>query len=660
MNCTRLEELDEVTFGENITSANDWIKNTNLKYVNNMTLKNNYVKFKDCATLIECNNLKLTGNANSISELFYYCSNLVTCNMTSDNVINAVYRCFEACEKLERFIVPELTDNVDLYRMFTHCYAITYIEFYDKVMDLTRLGGLGDRNYQAFTNCHNLETIKNFKVKYYPTDAEKELYINDGIDEWTENSMIDAVAHLWSGSGKIKNTTGMGIYNDWAKILFFRYRGDISEFIIGDEVTDISYLFRGRPRITKDIAIPNHVTNCSDAFKGCTSMTHIHSNWNNSYSDTIVSDGCYSGCIGITHIDNSELILDEYSTCLDNIPEEWGGYGFEDSNTSVVVLDIPSDNYEVTVTMRVDFGDNSVLFSKPPLIAWGDNSTSVGDYVLGVTATKDFSHTYAQAGKYVVKLKNGTFCYNDTFQHPSFRDNIYKIVSLHDKFPIAYNHFRDSSKLVEANISNAVMIGGYQFMSCPNLTKVIANNVKAISIVYCFRVCSNLTEIIGLDTWNTDELTNMRCAFATISLTSLDDMADWNTENVVDMNSAFDGMRNITNLDFMSNWNFNKVTDMGNIFLNCYSLTSVDLSGWDITTVTNLSGMFGHCSSLTSVDLSGWNVGKVTAMSGMFSGCSSLTSINMEGWDTGNVSSMQDMFLNCSSLTFETVASCSI
>ena len=161
MNCTRLEELDGVTFGENIASANDWNKNTNLKYVNDMTLKNNYVKFKDCTSLEECNDLKLTGNANSISELFMNCTNLVNCNMTSDNVINTVMRCFELCKKLERFIVPELADNIDLYRMFAHCYSITYIEFYDKVMDLTRRG-LGDANYQVFANCNNLETIKNF------------------------------------------------------------------------------------------------------------------------------------------------------------------------------------------------------------------------------------------------------------------------------------------------------------------------------------------------------------------------------------------------------------------------------------------------------------------------------------------------------------------
>ena len=106
---------------------------------------------------------------------------------------------------------------------------------------------------------------------------------------------------------------------------------------------------------------------------------------------------------------------------------------------------------------------------------------------------------------------------------------------------------------------------------CPNLIKVIANNVKAINIASSFYNCPNLTEIIGLDTWNTDELTSTRCAFAGIPLTSLDDIADWNAENVTDMNSTFDTMKNITNLDFISNWNLNKVTNMAGMFQRRYS-----------------------------------------------------------------------------------------
>ena len=318
---------------------------------------------------------------------------------------------------------------------------------------------------------------------------------------------------------------------------------------------------------------------------------------------------------------------------------------YEGRNTSVVVLDIPSDNYKVTVTMGKG---NQVLFSEPPLIAWGDDSTSVGDSVLEEEkSTKDFSHTYAQAGKYVVKLKNGVFYYNS---QTNFKNNIYKIVSLFDNFPIETNHFRQSPKLVEANISNAVIKGTHIIYYCPKLTKVIANNVKATNIKHCFASCRKLTEIIGLGTWNTNELTDMTYAFEYVPLASLDDMANWNTENVVNMSYAFSQMNNITNLDFMSNWNLNKVNDMSYMFQKCTSLTSANLSGWDVGNVILMIEMFNDCSSLTSLNLSSLDVSNVTSMYGMFQGCSSLTSLNLDGWNTENLTNMGEVFKNCSSL----------
>ena len=156
--------------------------------------------------------------------------------------------------------------------------------------------------------------------------------------------------------------------------------------------------------------------------------------------------------------------------------------------------------------------------------------------------------------------------------------------------------------------------------NCLNLTKVIANNIKACNDVgYCFRYCPNLTEIIGLDTWNTDEVTNMEYVFELTPLTSLNDIANWNTENVVNMRYAFSGMKNITNLDFISNWNMIKVTNMSNMFLSCSSLTSVDLSNWDTSSVTNMSDMFRGCSSLTTF------ISMPISVSISFSGCNNLT-----------------------------------
>ena len=102
-------------------------------------------------------------------------------------------------------------------------------------------------------------------------------------------------------------------------------------------------IFENCFKLQKDVIIPNNITNVTNAFKNCAGMTHIHSNWNNSYTNRITPTDCYAGCTGITHLDDVELGVNEYISGLDKVREEWGGYGCEDSNTSVVVLDIPSD-----------------------------------------------------------------------------------------------------------------------------------------------------------------------------------------------------------------------------------------------------------------------------------------------------------------------------
>ena len=53
-------------------------------------------------------------------------------------------------------------------------------------------------------------------------------------------------------------------------------------------------------------------------------MTHVHSNWNNTYTNGINSTDCYAGCTGITHIDGEKI---SSGTGLDYIPTDWGGNG---------------------------------------------------------------------------------------------------------------------------------------------------------------------------------------------------------------------------------------------------------------------------------------------------------------------------------------------
>jgi surface protein len=151
-----------------------------------------------------------------------------------------------------------------------------------------------------------------------------------------------------------------------------------------------------------------------------------------------------------------------------------------------------------------------------------------------------------------------------------------------------------------------------------------ANCTTITNTSYWFESCSHMTEIIGLNYFN--------------------------TSNVTDMNNMFEGCEDLTNLD-LSSFNTTNVTTMFAMFRNCIGLKNINVSNFDTSNVKDMGSMFDFCTSLTSLDVSSFNTLNVTDMSVMFSRCSSLTKIYVRsGWSTANVSSSDYMFGLCNNL----------
>ena len=90
---------------------------------------------------------------------------------------------------------------------------------------------------------------------------------------------------------------------------------------------------------------------------------------------------------------------------------------------------------------------------------------------------------------------------------------------------------------------------------------------------------------------------------------------------------------------------------MKNMFMECYGLTSLDLTSLDTQNVTDMDGMFYECSGLSFLDLSPLNTQNVTNMTYMFYDCSRLTSLDLSPLDTQKVTRMYRMFYGCYGLT---------
>lgn len=131
---------------------------------------------------------------------------------------------------------------------------------------------------------------------------------------------------------------------------------------------------------------------------------------------------------------------------------------------------------------------------------------------------------------------------------------------------------------------------------------------------------------------------------------SIQGIKNLDTSNVTDMIDAFYNCYSLTSLD-LSGFKTDRVTDMAGMFDNCYRLTSLDVSGFKTDNVKYMHYMFSGCSGLTSLDVSNFKTENVSAMWGMFGGCSSLTNLNLSNFRTDKVEAMDNMFSDCSSLT---------
>jgi surface protein len=594
-NGTNITDISGMVFGSRITNATSWIP-PNLTTANNVTIKNNKVKFKSCSTLIECNNLTFTDEVTTIDGMFNSCINLNSVeNLILGEYCNNLNRTFENCTSLERLVIPELPGDryIDFYRTFTSCGKLKYLEFYDKVMTVTV--SPNDINAQTMYGCNNLVTLKNFKVKYADRIVTSDIlqtYIN------TEAPALTVLSGLYTFFGScssLKETPGMGIYNNSARLLFHNFQGDITDFIIGEEVTNISYLFRNKPRLTHDIEIPSHITDCTSCFKNSTKITHIHSNWKNEFTNGITSTDCYAGCIGITHCDGIDLGVGEYVSGLDEVPRAWGGYEFSKSDTGIYRVQIPTDNFVWSTYGNTDDGNTLSLIGNK-IVNWGD----------GTVTTKYGTHVYAKAGEYIIK-GNTRLTRPGLGAHAQVRSCLKEVI----QFPTSVDAYAECyvcNKLERANFERCRM-SGHMFAGCSSLMEVNLTNATIHDNVARF--------LEGTPIKNVD--------FSTTTF-----------ENITDISQFIYNCSNLTTLD-VSRLSTSKVTNMNGFCKKCASLVNVIIGdGWDTSLVQKFDGMFQNTilddDAFERMRLSDWNVSSGISFNNMFSNNTKITRLDLSNW----------------------------
>ena len=164
-------------------------------------------------------------------------------------------------------------------------------------------------------------------------------------------------------------------------------------------------------------------------------------------------------------------------------------------------------------------------------------------------------------------------------------------------------------------------------------------NLKGL--YFTFADCKNLTrlDISGWVTENTNDI-SLDASFYTSDKIEYINFENWSHIKLTKLSNTFTGCSALTEIKGIENFDTSNVTTMYQTFHNCISLTSLDLSNWDTTNVTTMNEMFKDCNNLTSLDVSGFDTSKVTNMNGMFLNCSSLTSLHVESWSLDNINTI--------------------
>ena len=125
------------------------------------------------------------------------------------------------------------------------------------------------------------------------------------------------------------------------------------------------------------------------------------------------------------------------------------------------------------------------------------------------------------------------------------------------------------------------------------------------------------------------------------------DVTGWNLSSTTNFYSLFSYCDNLEEIIGLDTWDTSNVTNMGYMFAYSSSLIYLDLSGFNTSCVEDMSYMFYSCNGLKELDLSSFNTSSLTNTESMFSNSDYLEKIYAsDSFVTNNITSSEGMFSN--------------
>ena len=253
--------------------------------------------------------------------------------------------------------------------------------------------------------------------------------------------------------------------------------------------------------------------------------------------------------------------------------------------------------------------------------------------------TKSGDKPYSPNTAYVV-ISNGTltFYYNETKPEGAFSLNT-------DNNVPDWNALAESVTKVVFDESFANYFPSscaYWFNGCKNLTEFEGmknlNTSQATTLKAMFQNCESLKSV-DLSNFKTNKVTDMSCMFRRCYKLPTIDFSSFNVENTIDFSSMFEYASGLQSLNLQS-FKTNSEADLllRCMFIDCFNLTTLDISGFNTKSVTNMEYLFARCNELGTIFVGdNWSTESVTASGRMFESCYNLVGGKGTDFSSNNI-----------------------
>ncbi len=161
---------------------------------------------------------------------------------------------------------------------------------------------------------------------------------------------------------------------------------------------------------------------------------------------------------------------------------------------------------------------------------------------------------------------------------------------------------------------------------------------------------TGVSEIIGLENFDTSAVTNMKAMFKDCRFSEFDLDEFGATSNVRDMSFMFSDCLLLEKVTAEA-FDTSSVAHFENMFAGCSALAEFKVKNFDLSSASNINYMFYECVLLPEVDLSTWKNTSGMVSINAFRNCPVLKTAKFNNWDLSSLETLDGVFAACSSLT---------